>query len=62
MVSDIKALQCLTISQLFEEKAEKVAEPEGEVSLFSKYREFSLSDDQHSQTIQIIFTACSYGG
>ncbi|XP_048046866.1 E3 ubiquitin-protein ligase rnf213-alpha isoform X2 [Megalobrama amblycephala] len=28
MVSDIKALQCLTISQLFEEKAEKVAEPE----------------------------------
>ncbi|XP_026134867.1 E3 ubiquitin-protein ligase rnf213-alpha-like isoform X3 [Carassius auratus] len=28
IVSDIKALQCLTISQLFEEKAEKVAEPE----------------------------------
>lgn len=51
MVSDIKALQCLTISQLFEEKAEKVAEPEGEVSLFSKYQEFSLSDDQYSQTV-----------
>ncbi|XP_067280905.1 E3 ubiquitin-protein ligase rnf213-alpha isoform X2 [Pseudorasbora parva] len=28
IVSDIKALQCLAISQLFEEKAEKVTEPE----------------------------------
>lgn len=31
IVPDIKALQCLTISELFKDKAERADEPEGDV-------------------------------